>query len=327
MDSVCIEITKIVKRELSSIDTFVDAKCSSDGSTNSGFGINNNRLKKCKQKERNQERKKNRRPEGEGKEGRKGGVATHRMSAEFFNEEPLTRALASENASERTSMSNPVARNNDKEVKPEGAKGFQTNLRVKVKASKKNKGSKASKESTEEGNPRYWFAGKTNVDVPSSTVSFLDLPANERSRRRLSDSLELENRSPPRARRRSVSFDPLTVFKTAILQNDADTVRAILDSGKVNANTILDGTLPVVMAAKDGSADCLELLIKKGARIDARSKQGLSPLELAVRGGHFDCAQCLISSGANAKCIRDGYFDESIESANRATTRSRSKTF
>ena len=309
MDSVCIEITKIVKRELSSIDTFVDAKCSSDGSTNSGFGINNNRLKKCKQKERNQERKKNRRPEGEGKEGRKGGVATHRMSAEFFNEEPLTRALASENASERTSMSNPVARNNDKEVKPEGAKGFQTNLRVKVKASKKNKGSKASKESTEEGNPRYWFAGKTNVDVPSSTVSFLDLPANERSRRRLSDSLELENRSPPRARRRSVSFDPLTVFKT------------------VNANTILDGTLPVVMAAKDGSADCLELLIKKGARIDARSKQGLSPLELAVRGGHFDCAQCLISSGANAKCIRDGYFDESIESANRATTRSRSKTF
>lgn len=317
MDNVCIEITKIVKRELGSIDTFVDAKYASDGSTNSGFGINN-RLKKCKQKER----KKSRRPEGEGREGRRGVSATHRMSAEFSSEEPITGASLSEHSTERTSMSD-VGRNNDKEVsKKERANGSKSNLRVK--ASKKNKDSKVSKESKEEERPRYWFGGKTNVDEPSTRISSLTA---DRSRRRLSDSRELENHSPPRARRRSVSFDPLTVFKTAILENDADTVRAILDTGKVSANTILDGTLPVVLAAKDGCAECLELLIEKGARIDARSKQGLSPLELAVREGHFDCAQCLISSGANANCIRDGYFDESIESTNRANARSRSKTF
>jgi ankyrin repeat protein len=131
----------------------------------------------------------------------------------------------------------------------------------------------------------------------------------------------------PRVRRRSVSFDPLTVFKTAILENDVDAAKSVLASGKVNANSTVDGVLPVILASKEGCAECLELLIEKGASIDVCDKRRFTPLELAVQGGHFDCAQVLIAAGANANSIRDGYFDESIEHGRHTTGRSRSRTF
>lgn len=208
----------------------------------------------------------------------------------------------------------------------EGLPISKTNLRVKMKTSKKTK-SKESKPRKENEETQAVHRRDMAKDKPNG-CAFLQVPVEDRLRRRLSDqSLQLEKHSPPRVRRRSVSFDPFTVFKTAILENDVDTAKNVLISGKVSANTSVDGVLPVVLAAKDGCAECLELLIENGGQIDVTDKHGFSPLELAVREGHFDCAQVLISAGANANSIRDGYFDESIESANRAHARSRSRTF
>ena len=199
-----------------------------------------------------------------------------------------------------------------------------TTLHVKMKVVKKSNHSRKTN-----GEIKADKMGE-DIGMPQSGIdrqtALLQVPSDERLRRRLSDSLEFEKPAPP-MRRRSVSFDPLTVFKTAILENDVDSAKGVIISGKVNANSSVDGVLPVILAAKEGCAECLELLIEKGASIDVCDKRGFTPLELAVQGGHFECAQVLIAAGANANSIRDGYFDESIENGRKSTGRSRSRTF
>lgn len=205
-----------------------------------------------------------------------------------------------------------------------------TTLRVRMKVVKKPQTSKTNGELPAEKARRH--ADITEPEIASGgkddrpKTSLLHVPSDERIRRRLSESLEF-GKPAPRVRRRSVSFDPFTVFKTAILENDVEVARDVLVSGKVHANSTLDGVLPIILAAKEGCAECLELLIENGASIDACDKRGFSPLELAVQGGYFDCAQVLIAAGANANSIRDGYFDESIENGRKSGGRSRSRTF
>ena len=207
-----------------------------------------------------------------------------------------------------------------------------TTLRVRMKVVKKPQTSKANGELPSDKARRHVditepeiASGGKDLDHRPKT-SLLHVPSDERIRRRLSESLEF-GKPAPRVRRRSVSFDPFTVFKTAILENDVDVAREVLVSGKVHANSNLDGVLPIIVASKEGCAECLELLIENGASIDACDKRGFSPLELAVHGGYFDCAQVLIAAGANANSIRDGYFDESIENGRKSGGRSRSRTF
>lgn len=147
-------------------------------------------------------------------------------------------------------------------------------------------------------------------------------------RRRLSDHLEISNPAPVRTRRRSVSFDPVTVLKTAILENDVATTEDVLMSGKLNIDLQLDGVLPVVLAAREGCTECLDILIQNGVTIDVHDKRGCTPLELAVQGGHYECAQMLIAAGASDNSIRNGYFDEAIENGRYTDLgRRRSRTF
>ncbi|XP_028407116.1 protein phosphatase 1 regulatory subunit 12A-like [Dendronephthya gigantea] len=207
-----------------------------------------------------------------------------------------------------------------------------TTLRVKMKVVRKTRSpiSNGGVEANESARDSpTGVAAPYDHEIDDKQSSLLKVPSDERLRRRLSDSLELEKQQPPtpRVRRRSVSFDPLTVFKTAILENDVETVKSVLVSGKVNANSCVDGVFAVILAAKEGSAECLEALLDNGADIDICDKRGFTPLELAVQGGYFDCAQVLIAAGANANSIRDGYFDETIESGRHSTGRSRSRTF
>lgn len=205
-----------------------------------------------------------------------------------------------------------------------------TTLRVRMKVVKKPEISKTNGEISVDKVRRHVnitepeITSRRNGDEQKTTL--LRVPSDERIRRRLSDSIEFD-KPAPRVRRRSVSFDPFTVLKTAILENDVEVARGVLISGKVHANSTLDGVLPIILAAKEGCAECLELLIENGASIDACDKRRFTPLELAVQGGHFDCAQVLIAAGANANSIRDGYFDESIENGRNSGGRSRSRTF
>ena len=56
-----------------------------------------------------------------------------------------------------------------------------------------------------------------------------------------------------------------------------------------------------------GQTAATQLLIAKGARIDAKDKDNLTPLHMAVFGGHSDIIKLLIDCGAqvNAKGLND----------------------
>jgi ankyrin repeat protein len=45
----------------------------------------------------------------------------------------------------------------------------------------------------------------------------------------------------------------------------------------------------------------VELLLAKGAEVDARNKDGKTPAQMAAAGGHPDIVKLLLAAGANAK--------------------------
>ena len=73
----------------------------------------------------------------------------------------------------------------------------------------------------------------------------------------------------------------------------------------VNKANPCDGHTPLHEAAEYGSLPVIELLISKGARIDARNKLGRTPLFQAATKGHRDAAICLLDHGAdiNAQAV------------------------
>ena len=238
----------------------------------------------------------------------------------------MIQGILRTHASESRTHDTEKQRSHQNQKHSEKTQNVNTTLRVKMKVVKKTKNPRPTNGQI----PVDKTVGDVNIFAAQKggdkQTALLQVPNDERLRRRLSDSLEFE-KPAPRVRRRSVSFDPFTVLKTAILENDVEAAKGVLNSGKVHANSTLDGVLPVVLAAREGCAECLELLIENGGSIDTCDKRGLTPLELAVQGGYFDCAQVLIAAGANANSIRDGYFDESIESGRHSSGRSRSRTF
>ena len=94
------------------------------------------------------------------------------------------------------------------------------------------------------------------------------------------------------------------VIDNAVMMGNAQVVNRILDQLKkegVNAQNL--GTA-VLIAAKTGKADMLELLANAGAPLEARGPDGYLPIHWAVKGGNFDAMMFLINKGVdvNAKC-------------------------
>ena len=60
-----------------------------------------------------------------------------------------------------------------------------------------------------------------------------------------------------------------------------------------------DGTTPLMIAASEGRDECVELLIDRGARLDAqRSSDQHSALLLACYRGHLEVVSALLEAGA-----------------------------
>ena len=75
----------------------------------------------------------------------------------------------------------------------------------------------------------------------------------------------------------------------------------------VNSQTEL-GHTPLLWAAKRGKCGVVELLISKGANVDAKDHKGRTPLAWAVYGGygkpvHVKCAEILIQNGADVNAV------------------------
>jgi len=56
--------------------------------------------------------------------------------------------------------------------------------------------------------------------------------------------------------------------------------------------------MPLHCAARSGQDAVVDLLLKRGASVKAKTKNGLEPLHMAVQGDHTACVQLLLQHGA-----------------------------
>eukprot|EP00164_Ancoracysta_twista_P008307 GFYU01011969.1.p1 GENE.GFYU01011969.1~~GFYU01011969.1.p1 ORF type:complete len:705 (+),score=161.02 GFYU01011969.1:310-2424(+) len=95
---------------------------------------------------------------------------------------------------------------------------------------------------------------------------------------------------------------PPLLWKPA-LQGDADEIVKLLETPgldkykEVNAPDV-GGRTPLIWAAFKGHEDCVRVLVKNGAQLDAIDAKGQSALALAAANGFIDVASYLIKKGA-----------------------------
>ena len=58
-----------------------------------------------------------------------------------------------------------------------------------------------------------------------------------------------------------------------------------------------DGATPAYMAAQEGQADCLRLLLEAGCDKDNANDYGATPAFMAAQEGHADCLRLLEEAG------------------------------
>ena len=97
-----------------------------------------------------------------------------------------------------------------------------------------------------------------------------------------------------------------TVSATRVLDADPSQVRARSKGGRGIARTWA-GATPLHVAATRGEDDVADLLIARGADVDARNVQGSTPLHCAAANGHASTVELLIAASAD-RTIRDGTF-------------------
>ena len=79
----------------------------------------------------------------------------------------------------------------------------------------------------------------------------------------------------------------------------AEAVAALLDAGgDINAASPSLGFNALLNAADKGNLTLMDLLIKRGADVEARINSGATPLMLAARNGHSEAVKLLLASGA-----------------------------
>jgi len=90
----------------------------------------------------------------------------------------------------------------------------------------------------------------------------------------------------------------------AVMRRKVDQVRQLLDQGAdvdVRHRTFL-GT-PLQYAASTGGLDVAELLIKRGATVDATDSNGRTPLMWAAGNGKADVVKALLDAGADVNRV------------------------
>jgi len=114
------------------------------------------------------------------------------------------------------------------------------------------------------------------------------------------------DRSPPPSKPtrppppdRNMGAPPFGGFLQALWREDLPAVRDYLKRG-VNPNqSTLDGTKPLLIAAKKRNPELLKPLIENGAEVDGRDENGLTALMWAASMGLEDNVGILIQAGAN----------------------------
>ncbi len=94
------------------------------------------------------------------------------------------------------------------------------------------------------------------------------------------------------------------VLDNAVQMGNKDVVERLLVQLKKEGVDPQNFGTAVLIAAKTGKADMLELLANAGAPLESRSPDGYLPIHWAVKNGNYDAMMFLMSKGAdvNAKC-------------------------
>jgi ankyrin repeat protein len=124
---------------------------------------------------------------------------------------------------------------------------------------------------------------------------------------------ELEARTLPR----------LDVFEAAAL----GALEALIERCEEDADCIVaysdDGWTPLHFAAYYGNAACVKDLVRRGADIEARARNGTAatPLLSACAGNHTDAALALVAAGADLNAVQHGGYhplDNALQHGNAA---------
>ncbi|XP_078526030.1 CARD- and ANK-domain containing inflammasome adapter protein-like [Lissotriton helveticus] len=108
---------------------------------------------------------------------------------------------------------------------------------------------------------------------------------------------EEEQPRPVAAEPKATRPDINSIFE-ALAKGDVSDLEALLEGCDVNAVNAFHETL-LHVAAANGNVAAIELLIKKGAKIDAKDRNGRTPLHRASEMGHADAVRALLQAGAN----------------------------
>jgi ankyrin repeat protein len=97
--------------------------------------------------------------------------------------------------------------------------------------------------------------------------------------------------------------DEINIGKTPLLQaiilNDKNAVRYLLDNGAEVNLTNLDGDVPLIDAVMEGDVEIVSLLLERGAFVNACNGAGELPLGIAIQFNKPDAVEALLDAGAD----------------------------
>lgn len=107
--------------------------------------------------------------------------------------------------------------------------------------------------------------------------------------------------------KKEVNFKPI---HSAIRWNKPlDEIEKLLVSLEaVNCEDTANGNRPVHIAAQNGHFETLQLLIKKGADLNAQNAKGNTPIHMAVGYDYYECAMLLIEAKGDPLIKNTGGF-------------------
>lgn len=86
----------------------------------------------------------------------------------------------------------------------------------------------------------------------------------------------------------------------AVDRGDSTAVSSLLSRDiDPNIRFPIVGSRPLILAAAKGHQEMVELLLDRGASVDASDYTGWTPLHAAIYGGHADVVQLLLERGAH----------------------------
>ncbi|EMP40428.1 Ankyrin-3 [Chelonia mydas] len=99
----------------------------------------------------------------------------------------------------------------------------------------------------------------------------------------------------------------ITPLHVASKRGNANMVKLLLDRGaKIDAKT-RDGLTPLHCGARSGHEQVVKMLLDRGAPILSKTKNGLSPLHMATQGDHLNCVQLLIQHSVPVDDVTNDY--------------------